>query len=73
VSGDQHQKIKALASWQGKSIKGYVPEKILSDGESTWKALNISLSDRINTTENNPPMRWSLEDLTLNILKSEKP
>ena len=40
VSSEQHQKIKALASLQGKSIKDYVLDKILTDEESAMEELS---------------------------------
>lgn len=72
VSGEEHQKIKALASLQGKSIKDYVLEKILPDGDSAWEELSTLLGERILAAENNSQAKQSFEDLTQEIVQSRK-
>ena len=54
VSGEQHQKIKALAALQGKSIKDFVLEKVFpsdQDESQAMKALESLLSERISNAE----------------------
>ena len=54
VSGEDHQKIKALAALQGKSIKDYVLGKVFSDRadeEEAMVTLQSLLSERIARAE----------------------
>lgn len=68
VSGEQHQRIKALASLQGKSIKDYVLERVLPDEEAAINELTDILGQRIISAEQNPPAKRSFEDVTQQIL-----
>ncbi|HCX24471.1 MAG: antitoxin [Flammeovirgaceae bacterium] len=72
VSSEQHQKIKALASLQGKSIKDYVLDKILTDEESAMEELSTFLSKRIESGKKNQSGEKSFEDLTEEIIQSKK-
>lgn len=72
VSSEQHQKIKALASLQGKSIKDYVLNKILSDEESAMEELNTFLSKRIESAKKNTSSEKPFENLTEEIIQSKK-
>lgn len=54
VSGDEHQKIKAMAALQGKSMKDYVMGKIFadnSDEDEAMAALETLLAGRIERAE----------------------
>jgi hypothetical protein len=53
VTPAQHQRLKAAAALQGKSIKDYVLERTLPDGdeESALKALETFLAPRIHAAE----------------------
>lgn len=72
VSGEQHQKIKVLASLQGKSIKDYVLEKILPEENGAWEELSALLGERMASAEANIPPQQSFEDLTQEIIQSRK-
>jgi len=53
VTPEQHQRLKAAAALQGKSIKDYVRERTLPDGDeqSALKALETFLTPRIHAAE----------------------
>lgn len=53
VTPAQHQRLKAAAALQGKSIKDYVLERTLPNGdeESALKALETFLAPRIQAAE----------------------
>ena len=57
VSTEDHQKLKALAALQGKSIKDYVLERVLGSPEQdeiqALAELESFLDDRIRRTEQN--------------------
>lgn len=72
VTGEQHHRIKALASLQGKSIKDYVLEKILPNEDAAWEELNTLLGDRIASAESNAPAQQSFESLTKESIQSRK-
>lgn len=73
VSGQQHQKIKALAALQGKTMRQYVLDKLFPDGEDqSWKELETILMTRIEDAENNPPSKKTFEQLTQEIIEKSK-
>lgn len=54
ISSEEHQKIKALAALQGKSIKDFVMQKIFSSENSekdSWQKLRELLTARIRAAE----------------------
>lgn len=53
VTPAQHQRLKAAAALQGKSIKDYVLERTLpdDDGQNALKALEAFLAPRIQAAE----------------------
>ena len=59
VSGDQHQKIKAMAVLQGKTVKDYVLDKLFpkegTSEDQAWMELAELLMKRIESAESNPP------------------
>lgn len=77
VSGEQHQKIKAMAVLQGKTVKDYVlgklfPEEGASEDQS-WMELTELLMKRIESAENNPPSKKTFDQLTQEIINKKKP
>lgn len=50
ITDQQHQRLKALAALQGKSIKQYAVERLFPDqmdDDSTWQKLKALLEERI--------------------------
>ncbi len=75
VSGEQHQKIKLMATLQGKTIKDYVLSKLIPENETedeSWKELSSILLSRIEAVENGPSAQKTFEQLTQEIIKSRK-
>ncbi len=57
VTTEEHQRLKAMAALQGKSIKDYVIERTLGLGENTSEAaalkeLEVFLDTRIRSAQN---------------------
>lgn len=74
VSGEQHQKIKALAALQGKSMKDYVLDKLFPEGEDqSWEELKTILRSRIEDAENNLAATKTFEQLTQEIIRNRNP
>lgn len=51
ISDQQHQRLKALAALQGKTIKQYALERLFPgdrDTDQAWQELRILLEERIN-------------------------
>jgi len=76
VSSEQHQKIKALAAIQGKSIKDFILEKLLSaedeDEKNAMKELESLLLSRIERAKNQDPSNKSIQQITDEFLRSKK-
>lgn len=50
ISDQQHQRLKAMAALQGKSIKQYALERLFpapSEGDDAWAELKTLLGDRV--------------------------
>ncbi len=71
ITSEQHQKIKALAALQGKSIKDLILDKLINpnatDEQRDWNKLEELLLFRI---ENAQLSSKSLKEITDDILKS---
>ena len=68
VTSEEHQKLKALAALQGKSIKDYVIERTLGAEKDSSKAAALeeleALSDeRIRSAENGAVSRRTVREL----------
>lgn len=51
ITDQQHQRLKALAALQGKTIKQYALERLFpgdADADQAWQDLKILLGTRIN-------------------------
>lgn len=76
VSADQHQKIKALAALQGKSIKDYILSKLFSssneDEQAALKELEDVLSSRIQQAKESPVSQYSIQQITDRVLEADK-
>ncbi len=72
VSKEEHQKIKALAALQGKSIKNYILEQVLPAKDDVhWEELKTVLAERIGLAESKPPATQTFEELTQAIIQSK--
>ncbi len=71
ISSEQHQKIKALAALQGKSIKDLILDKLINpnavDEQRDWDKLEELLLFRIENAQVSPK---SLKEITDDVLKS---
>lgn len=72
VTGEQHQKIKARAALQGKTIKDFILEKLLpedssEDEQAAWKELEELLLERIKAAE-----AGDISDKTMRQVAEEK-
>lgn len=73
VSGEQHQKIKALAALHGKTMRDYVLDRLFPKGEAqSWDELKAVLLARIEEAENNSPADKTFEQLTQEITSKSK-
>ena len=66
LTPEQHQKIKAVAALQGKSIKEYVLAQILptsSDEEIALNELEILLDDRVRSARAGKISKKSVEEI----------
>jgi len=66
LTPEQHQKIKAIAALQGKSIKEYVLKQILptsSDEEKAMHELETLLDERVNTVKAGKISQKSVEEI----------
>src|SRR5690606_27671092 len=81
ITPEQHQKIKALAALQGKSIKEFILSKLVPtnvEGEEVaWSELEEFLSSRIKqakdspaSSKTNPHAECSVTALALNIFQN---
>ncbi|QTY27139.1 hypothetical protein [Flavobacterium sp. CS20] len=69
ISSEQHQKIKALATLQGKSIKDLILDKLINpnavDEQRDWNKLEELLLFRIENAQVSPK---SLKEITDDVL-----
>lgn len=65
ISPEQHQKLKAAAALQGKSIKDYVLERTLPDinEQSALKDLESFLAPRIKAAKNGDYSEQTVEEI----------
>lgn len=66
LTPEQHQKIKAIAALQGKSIKEYVLAQILpkfSDEEMALHELEMFLDDRVKSAKAGNISKKSVEEI----------
>lgn len=76
ITTEQHQRIKALAATQGKSIKEYVLEKLFSSeapeaDQEAWEELKAVLQDRISSTERRGVSTKSVAQITEETLEAQ--
>ena len=69
LTGDQHQRIKALAAIQGKSIKEYIIEKVFpeqpdNDEQKAWEELQSLLSSRLSDPKQMKASGKTVEQIT---------
>ena len=71
ISSEQHNKIKALAALQGKSIKDLILDKLISSNaladQSDWNRLEELLLSRI---QNEEVSSKTIREITDEVLKS---
>ena len=76
VSSEQHQKIKALAALQGKSIKDFILDKLFSadsdDEQAAMAELEALLLARIQKAKDAPASPKTIQQITDDVLGSEK-
>lgn len=76
VSPDQHQKIKALAALQGKSIKDYILSKLFNasneDEQAALSELEELLSSRILQASKSGVSSYSIQQITDRVLSGDK-
>ncbi len=76
VSPDQHQKIKALAALQGKSIKDYILSKLFNASNENEQAalseLEELLSSRILQASKSGVSSYSIQQITDRVLSGDK-
>jgi uncharacterized protein (DUF1778 family) len=73
ISSEEHQKIKALAALQGKSIKDYVMQKLFASQSSedvAFQQLKSLLISRIEEAENGGNLRKTITDIAEEELKA---
>jgi len=75
VSSEQHQKIKALAALQGKSIKDFILDKVFSandgDEKAAWSELEAFLISRIEQAKDSPKSPKGFQQITDEILRKK--
>ena len=76
ISSEQHQKIKALAALQGKSIKDFILNKLFSannkDEQAAMAELEELLLFRIKKANNSSASSKTIQQITDDVLKTEK-
>lgn len=76
ITPEQHQKIKALAALQGKSIKDFILGKLFpinDEGEEVaWSELEEFLSSRIEQSKDSPVSSKTIRQITNDELKKDK-
>lgn len=73
MTGEQHQRIKALAAMQGKSMKEYVMERLfpVSDTEvQAWRELQALLHTRIAEAEESGVSGKTVKQVTEDALRA---
>jgi len=76
VTDQQHQRLKALAALQGKTIKEYAIEKLFSGGPDEERALmelQALLQQRIAEVDNGDVDRRSFTEIAESVLPLGKP
>ncbi len=74
ISPEQHQRLKASAALQGKSIKDYVLDKTLpnSDEQSALQELESFLQPRITAAEQGKVSDLSVDEIFSEVEHEEK-
>lgn len=76
VSPEQHQKIKALAALQGKSIKDFILNKLFSgndgDEQAALAELEELLLSRIKKAKDSPVSTKTIQQITDSALRADK-
>lgn len=77
VTSEEHQKLKAMAASQGKSIKEYVIERALGADEDTSEAVALKeletlLDDRIRSAKNGSVSRRTVGEIFRNAYREPK-
>ena len=77
VSPEQHQKIKALAALQGKSIKEYILNKLFNSNSENEAAAMVELEEllltRIGQAKNSPVSSKTIQQITDDVLRGDRP
>jgi len=77
ITQEQHQRLKAVAALQGKTIKDYVLERSLpelnTDENNALKQLENFLKPRIEAAENGNISKKSVEDIFNEVVEEENP
>ncbi len=75
ITPEQHQRLKAVAALQGKTIKDYVLEQSLpninSDKNNELKQLENFLKPRIEAAENGAISKKSIDDVFDEVIQEE--
>lgn len=76
ISSEQHQKIKALAALQGKSIKDYILNELFSaeneQEQAALSELEKLLLTRIEQAENSPVSSKTIQQITDGVLRGHQ-
>lgn len=77
VTTQEHQKLKAMAALQGKSIKDYVIERTLGLDAATSEAtalkeLEVFLDTRIRSAQNGAVSQRTVGDIFRNVYRERK-
>ena len=73
LTDEQHRRVKAMATLQGKSIKDYVLEKLFPPEtteaeQKAWQALKTLLNERVTEAEQAQPSTRTVTQITEEIL-----
>lgn len=73
LTDEQHRRVKAMATLQGKSIKDYVLEKLFPPEtteaeQKAWQALKTLLNERVTEAEQAHPSTRTVAQITEEIL-----
>ena len=76
VSAEQHQKIKALAALNGKSIKDFILGKLFSaeseEEQAAWAELEKLLLNRIQEAKDTPVSTKDIQQITDEVLNNQE-
>ncbi|MYD78832.1 MAG: DUF1778 domain-containing protein [Gammaproteobacteria bacterium] len=74
ITQEQHRKLKATASMQGKSIKDYVLDRTLpdSDEEAALKELEVFLQPRVEEALRGERSSKSVDDIVAETLREQQ-